>query len=88
MVTTITDYKTPAEFAKEYIKRNGSKGVSKAYILELIHEELATPGTCGIDVIVIPGHPKNFYLVRMSAFNTKTAAKETAQYLKEIISKI
>lgn len=85
MVKTITDYKTPAEFAKEYIRRNGSKGVSKAYIIELIHEELANPGSCGIDVLVIPAVPKNFYLVRSSPPGEQ---QDTKGLIKAIIDKV
>lgn len=55
MVSIITEYKSPAEFAKEYNGKFGKRlgGVNRTQITKLINKEIAEPGTTGIDVIIV-----------------------------------
>jgi len=53
MIIETTDFKRPQEFGKTYKKKNGKTGVSRAYITQLIKEEIEKPGTTGLDVLVV-----------------------------------
>jgi hypothetical protein len=85
-----TDYKNTGEFAKEYIKRDGSVGTGRAYIHELIHDEIKQPGSTGIDVMIVGSKAPFIYLVRYSepVVNVKPIEEQTADILQSIMSKI
>ena len=59
MFSIVSGYKSPQHFAKEYTTPKGRKGVTRAYINQLIMKEKAQPGSTGLDVIEIDG---NYYV--------------------------
>lgn len=65
MYTELADYQKPSDFATEYPKKDGSKGVNRAYIYKLINMEIESPESTKIDVLDVGG-------VRFVKFKTKS----------------
>lgn len=49
----VTEYMTAKEFAKTYMKEDGSVGCSRLNIVALCRREIAKPGSTKLDVLTI-----------------------------------
>ena len=86
MVTIISEYKSPSEFAKDYKGKFGTREkVSRHQITKLINKEISKPGTTGIDVIIV-GTDR---FVKHSTKKPNTSPQQQAdELIRSIITKV
>lgn len=75
MYLRLPKYKAASEFAKVYKKKNGTTGVSRQYINQLIAREKSITGSTGLDILYVDG----FYFVKYSDVDEPEEEKKSKQ---------